>query len=140
MLSNELMNYINNGNEVLVEINKCYEDFELRYEEGMKAYIVKAIKDNIGICFKTSEKEFTEYNKLIEKPLWLNDKTGLYELKWSELKQNVTESDYYIWEDVDNEIFNFKIINSDEQINLYERFINEKSNLSYIKWLENKVI
>jgi hypothetical protein len=139
MLTTELMKIINSGKVIPVEFNAYVEDLEIRYEKGMRAYIVKANEDN-GNCiiFKTEEREFADYNKELEQPIWRNDQTGLFELKWSELKSGIYDSDYEIWEDKDEELCNFEVIDSDK-LTLYNQYKNENTALTYLQWLENKL-
>jgi len=140
MISNELMEIINTGKCVPVEMTKAVEDSEMRYGEGMRAYIIKAYEDNSGcIIFQTEEREFAEYNKSLEKPIWFNDKSGAYDLKWSELDQEVRDFDYQIWQDEKIELYSFKILD-ESRYNLFEQYKEEKSEISYIQWLEEKVL
>jgi len=139
MISNELMEIINIGKCVPVEMLKTIEDCEMRYEEGMRAYIVKANEDNGGcIIFQTEEREFAEYNKSVEKPIWFNSKSGTYDLKWSELEPHISEYDLQIWQDVDTEIYSFKILD-DSKFKLFQQYKKENSELTYVQWLEEKV-
>ena len=140
MKTNDVMELVNSSKVLPVEFNKCIEDCEMRYEEGMRTYIISASKDDIDcIVFKTEERDFSEYNKSIEKPIWLNDKTGLYELKWSELDATYGKTEYEIWEDVDSDIYNFKLIDN-SKIELFNRYKESGSELIYVLWLENEIL
>lgn len=140
MKSKGIKELVDNGKIIPIEFTETVKDLEIRYDGGMKAYIVKAIQENEDtIIFKTEERDFAEYNKSIERPVWMNNKSGQFELKWSELEQKITEFDFEIWEATNEETFNFKLLN-EETYALYLQYKSEESNLSYVQWLENKVI
>lgn len=141
MKTNELMELVNNGKAIPIVFNETIEDIEGRYEKGMKAYVVSASKEynDTTIVFKTEEREFADYNKSIEQPVWLNSKTGTYDLKWSELDQKTTNADYEIWEESNADIFNFTILD-ENKMGLFIQYKSENNQISYVQWLENKVL
>jgi len=53
------MEIINTGKIIPIEMTEYVADLEMRYEEGMRAYIVKVFEDKNGsIVFQTEERDF----------------------------------------------------------------------------------
>ena len=147
MKTNEIMEIVSTGKIIPIEFNKYIAEYENRYEKGMRSYIVNAYKSyDDNIVFGTEERDFSEYNKSIEKPRWYNNKTSLYDLKWSQLEEylkNDNKSDYDVWEEANKELINFKVIDElidKNKIDLFNKYKEEKSELNYISWLEDELI
>lgn len=143
MTPKDLMKIVNEGKAIPIEIKEGCEELEIRYEAGMMTYIVSAyeIEKNI-ICFETEERDFIEYNKSIEKPVWLNRETDNYDLKWSDLNKKYNKGDYCIWEDasdIEDGFYNFKLLD-DNKLELYNQYLQSKSELTYVQWLEGRLL
>lgn len=113
----EVINKIDNREVVLIEFNENVEDCEGRFEDGMRGYITfYKIKEKDTMYeyveFYVDEKEFEEYNKSIEKPVWFGE-SGNYDTKYSDSKFfNKNDFNFYD-EGRESEIVRFKVISSD---------------------------
>ena len=131
------------GKAVPIIFGESIEQLEGRFERGMKAYITGISEPDIDdlITIKIEEREFTDFNKSIETPVWKNEKTEVYDLKYSEWEYNKDwkgKDEIYDNEEVLSD--NFTLLDNDK-VKLYNQYLEEKqNNLTYIEWLENKVL
>lgn len=139
MKCNELKKLINSGTYPLVEFTKKVVNYEGRFEEGMRAYLVGYSGSNFPNIIELffDEKEFVNYNKTLEQHVWYNSQTHDYDLKWSDDKY---KKDYNgktsVFEIETEEIITFKIVENSE---LFNEYLKSYTDISYIRWLENKV-
>lgn len=143
MKGKELRELVNSGINPVVEFTDTIEELEMRWEKGMKGYVFGVSEVDKGGCvlIKIEEREFVDYNKLIEKSIWRKDIDGEYIYKWSEVhKPHQYYSDYEFYEEENKETYNIEII-SDEKLKLFKQYsIEKKDNMTYIEWLENKIL
>lgn len=141
MIGKELRDFCK-GKIVAVVFNSGIENCECRFENNMKAYIIgvgEPDRDDV-VPIVVEERDFAEYNKSIESSIWLNNETGVFDLKYSDSywgkDWNGKETIYVMEDDVDGY---FSILD-DNKINLFKEYQGENSDLTYVEWLENKIL
>lgn len=140
MTGRELKTLVDSGAKVIVEFTDLVEDLETRFENRMRAYAtnVNIEGDMVKIFFE--EREFAEYNRTMEQPTWRNHRTGEFNMKWSEDERNANyDGKASFFEMLDEEVCNFTILENDS-MSLFQRYLNEDSNISYVRWLEELVL
>jgi hypothetical protein len=142
MKCSELREIINQGKPIIVEFTKSVEDIEERFDRGMRAYVTNIAKPDSYNCTEVffEERDFSEYNKSLEKAGWRNPSTGAYDLKFSELSSSKDYSGCVsFYEMEDDELCNFFIL-EDSSMKLFTEFKESKSKLNYVQWLESELI
>lgn len=134
----ELYEKVKNGWNPTVRFTDSVGDSNSQYEEGMMGKVISARFDTHDIIiFTIAEDRFAEFNKKQEKPVW-------YENQFSE---NCTTKSMLggrkacdvVYEDVDMELGNFEIV-KDESLILYDEYCKDNPKMSYLSWLENRII
>lgn len=134
----ELYEKVKKGWNPTVRFTDSVGDSNSQYEEGMMGKVTSARFDTHDIIiFTIAEDRFAEFNKKQEKPVW-------YESPFSE---NCTTKSMLggrkacdvVYEDADMELGNFEIV-KDESLILYDEYCNDNPKMSYLSWLENRII
>lgn len=68
-----LKQMIDSGVYPRVRFTKTAEDIDWRWEEGMLGYAVAINMDGLDCKIVVEEREFSEYNKTLEKYVWFGD-------------------------------------------------------------------
>lgn len=127
------------GTKIPIEFTEQIEELEIRFEEGMRAYLVGANEDDDMVTLNVEEDDFAEYNKSIERPLWLDKDSREYNLRFSETNNNHWNGKQTLFDNTGELCGNFKILEN-SKIRLFELYqvdhIREDTSLSYIEWLE----
>lgn len=142
MTGKDLREMVKKGINPIVEFNKYVEELETRLDEGMRAYITKVSQPDNSDCVEITfeEKDFTDYNKSIERPDWLNPKTNKYDLKFGETIQAKSYKGLVTFYEMENEeVCNFRVI-EDDSLKLFHEYKNNNNDIPYIKWLENTIL
>jgi hypothetical protein len=142
MIGKELRGMINKGIIPTVEFTKEIEDLECRFEKGMRSYVTNVSMVDKEGCVEVTfeEKDFSDYNKSIEKPDWYNEDTNKYDLKYSETKMaSGYKGVVSFWEMEDDEIYNFVLI-EDDSLKLFKEYQDNNCEFSYVKWLEQELL
>lgn len=131
------------GKEIPIVFNNEIEQLEGRFETGMKAYITgvsEPDRDDL-ITINIEEKEFADFNKSMETPVWHNEKTSNFDLKYSESIYGEDWNGKDTIYDNENELSdNFTLLNNNK-LQLYNQYLQEKQDKeTYIDWLENKIL
>jgi hypothetical protein len=141
MLGKELKEIVDGGVNPVIEFNEYINDLEARFEEGMKAYITNVnivYEDEIEII--AEERDFAEYNKNIEKPIWRKEWNGEYIYKYSETDDAIRwNGTFKFYEMLNEELCNFSVVD-DSSLKLFRMYQENNNGISYVKWLENKVL
>jgi hypothetical protein len=141
MTGKELKSLVDAGITPVIEFTDAVEEFELRYEKGMKAYVTKvSAPDEDEIEILAEEKDFSKYNKTLEKPIWRKEYNGEYIYKFSELPDKKFNGSETIYDMLNEDTYNFVVLEDDKRINLFKQYQSENINISYVQWLENKVL
>jgi len=137
MIVKELCERIKQGWKPIVRFTDVVADSDSQFEKGQMGEIVsyKLYSKDI-VEFIISELNYQEYNKTLEHPIWY-DNDGITLLRKSELEKR-KESDS-IYEDIDSNPCNF-IVLQDERTRLFNQYIKERQNETYVEWLEDKLI
>ena len=140
MTGKELMSFCN-GKIVPISFTERIENLDSRFENCMKAYIVGiSLLDDDEITIIVEERDFAEYNKSIEKPLWQNSETEKYDLKFSDSYYGERWTGTHTFYDCQDELCgNFTLIDED-RMRLFQQYQKEKSKLTYVGWLEDKIL
>lgn len=146
MKIHEINKILENGIYPVVRFTKTVEDVESRFEEGMMAYLMNIGNDDGNeLCELTfEEKDFAEYNKQLEKPVWCKDYGREYIYKFSEVNEDWRGVDTY-YEDTDGDVVNFELVNN-KSLKLFEKYQQYMNNdleeikMTYLQWLENQII
>lgn len=143
MTGEELLNLYNKGIHPIVKFKEPILDLELQFEPEMLAKIVSIDKDNSSsglYRISLDESEFKSFNKKLEKPICYNKETNEYDLKWSEVQKRKDIEIIYLDEDEKTfELENFEII-PDAYSELVSEYLDCNSELSYIEWLQEKLL
>jgi hypothetical protein len=134
-----LCGIVSSGINPVVTFKKGMEEYECYPEKGMRARIIQALdeKDNT-IKFTFDFSEFDEFNKQFESATY-------YGKDGSDKLITAREANYYTVKDdifftPSDKIGKDMVIEETENLSLYDQFKAEKSQVSYVKWLENKAI
>lgn len=141
----EVCKMLDDGAIIPVQFKERINEFEGRYEKDMRTYLTgyKIDGDNADeyqvVIFSTEQREYSESNKSIEKPIWWNDETRTYNLTWSEswIKENPNEDIYE--NSLESEIETFETLN-DESLVLFNLYQQSNSDLRYVSWLEKQLV
>lgn len=142
MIGKELREMVSSGIDVIVEFTEQVEDMECRFEKGMRAYVtgVSLADSSNMVTVNFEEKEYREYNKGLEKSIWYNRQKNEYNLKWSEDEYNKNyEGKESLYEMENETIHNFFVVEN-ESSKLFNQYLKENSDKTYVQWLEEKVI
>lgn len=141
MTGKELKELVDSGIIPMVEFTDLIEDLELRFEEGMRAYVTKVnIVYNNEVEILVEEKDLADYNKLLEKPIWRKETNGDYIYKFSELKNENFNGVVDFGEMLDEELCDCFVLD-DEKIKLFNKYKFETNNkISYMNWLEDIIL
>jgi hypothetical protein len=137
MNAKELYLLVNSGEKPVVKFNKRAELQDSNFDEGMMAEIVSAHDNGDCYVFDCCFAKFEEYNKAFMKPNYY-DNNGNPTLKWCETGFYPKDKcdDIYVGYDDDESTFPFELVIENKVLKLY---LDEKSPLSYVEWLEQKV-
>lgn len=134
MKAKELYEMISNGQKPVIEVTGIIEEGP---DKGMRARILKAYKGDDGIYFVSHFDEFKDYNADFEELAWYNNKTGQYNLRWSESGSYPKDGNVDIWFSEDEDIEH--LIKLVEVSKLYIRYKESGSEKRYIEWLEEQL-
>jgi hypothetical protein len=65
---------------------------------------------------------------------------GEYIYKFSELPDKKFNGSETIYDMLNEDTYNFVVLEDDKRINLFKQYQSENINISYVQWLENKVL
>jgi len=142
MTGKELRELVNKGMNPIVEFTESVEEIEERFDKGMRAYVTKVSYPDNSDCVEVTfeERDFSEYNKNIEKPNWYNNDTEKYDLKFSETKNALNYKGVISFYEMENEeLCNFQIVEN-KSLKLFSEYQNSNEQILYVKWLENIVL
>lgn len=141
MTGKELRRLVMSGKKVLVEFTDYIEDQECRFEKGMKAYVydVSLLKGGDMVIIQFEEREYRDFNRTLEKARFQTNIQNVFD-KWSDSPYRTDDKGReFIYEMENEEIQLFDIVGDASQ-QLYQKFLEEGSNYSYIDWLEMLVM
>lgn len=135
MTGKELVEYVRQGNKPIIRFTQNIEDHETQFERDMMAQINNAYFEYECVALTVNESKYSAYNKELERPVWMDDKHKVDCLTFSEVDVRLDSSEIYIGED--EEITEFEFVTPHT---LYNHYLESKSDLSYIRWLEESIL
>lgn len=136
----KLFDLVKNGKKPIVTFKKGIEDKDAYAESGMRARAVRVetskIDDSVHNIFFAFE-EFTDHNMPLESSNYY-DKSGSPTL-------NARQAGFYFPEEsmyfcLYEKLEGLMDIESDDAVALFDAYMAEKSGLTYLQWLEAKVL
>ena len=93
----EIVALVRSGKHPVLTVNKAfYDTAELIYNEGMKTRIVAVSEDEDSVQLTFDGTEFDEYNRSVAQPVWYNQQTRQYDLKYYE-RLELTSRAFSAW-------------------------------------------
>ena len=137
----KLLELYDKGIPIKVKFREAVLDLDLQFETNMIADIESIKKNRNGLYeIALNEHSYKKFNKSLEEPSCYNPDTDTFSLKWSEKNERVDIVNLYIDEDeLDNEIDNFEVIDG-PYVELIKEYGSQNTNLSYLDWLQEKVL
>ncbi|WP_067924023.1 hypothetical protein [Alicyclobacillus shizuokensis] len=144
----ELLDMVRSGVHPIVRFKEGIEQFDIYFEEGMLARVIEAsealgIEDSVYVVF--SFKEFVEYNKSLEKPVYF-DRNKNPTLRCSETPyypESYEDSLYLSYSEENDHLFE---VLKDDSMRLFDEFLESRGSskgtppMSYVQWLEKQLI
>jgi hypothetical protein len=142
MTGKELLKMFEDGKKITIRFTETIEQLEGMFQRNMVADVLSIYKDGDELVLKVDQTKYYESNKQFDVPCWYNRDTGTYNLsyedycKQSNSKVHMTEE---VYDDYEGELYNFTVIEDDTK-ELYEKYLKESENNTYIEWLENIIL
>ena len=139
MTGKELLKMFEDGKKITIRFTKGIEEAEGMFQNNMMADILSVYKDDDYLTFKVDQNKYYEYNKQFDVPSWLNKDTGAYDLSYSQYREQYGQEVHMtqeIYDNYEDELYNFTVV-EDNTKELYERYLNEGKDKTYIQWLEH---
>lgn len=136
MTGNELYKRVCGGWHPTVRFAEPVCDSNSQYEVGMMGVLVGAEMDSLDVVkFTIAEGSYAEFNKTMEQPVWYAPNDDLV----TKSQLGGRKPSDVVYEDMEMEIGNFEIVDKDSDI-LFKEYMDSKTNISYIKWLETNLL
>lgn len=141
----EICNMLDDGMGVQVQFKERINDFESRYEQDMRTYLTgytidgENIDESQCVIFSTNEKDYADFNKSMEKPIWLDNKSKTYCLTWSEEWAGESPNVDVYENNLDSEIETFEVLNN-ESLALFNLYKQSNVDVRYTTWLEEQIV
>ena len=134
----EIITMLSNGVKPVIEFNKLIEKYDYDPDAGMRFRIISCTKVDEYNCiwFKCDMSEFMDLNKQIAKPDWY-DENNNPTLTWFESSFYPNDNIFDMCVGINDEDCLLDIIS--ENNSYYYEYLNSKSEISYVVWLENKL-
>jgi hypothetical protein len=142
MTGKELLKMFEDGKKITIRFTKGIEEAEGLFQENMMADILSIYKDDDYLVLKVDQTKYYESNKQFDVPCWHNRDTGAYNLSYEDYcKQynNEIPMTEEVYDTYDGELYNFTVVEDDTK-ELYEKYLNESNDKTYIQWLEDIVL
>lgn len=142
MTGKELLKMFEDGKKITIRFTDTIEQLEGMFCENMMADVLNIYRDGDELVLKVDQTKYYESNKQYDNSCWYNKETKNYDLPYEEYcKQynkevSMTEE---VYDNYDGEIYNMVVV-EDNTKELYERYLKELTDITYIEWLENIVL
>lgn len=139
MTVKQIYELILQGVKPIVQFSDNIADFdEESVDPNMRCKIIKASKEHGNLIrFEIDLKGFEDYNKSVARANWF-DENGEPRLTWFETDKYPKDGIDAIYIDIEADAPFILVKN--ESIELFNQYLNSKSQLSYIEWLEETII
>jgi hypothetical protein len=142
MTGKELLKMFNDGKKITIRFTEDIEQLEGMFQRNMIADVLSVYKDGDELVLKVDQTKYYESNKQFDVPCWHNRDTGAYNLSYEDYcKQynNEIPMTEEVYDTYDGELYNFTVVEDDTK-ELYEKYLNESKDKTYIQWLEDIVL
>lgn len=142
MIGKELLKMFEDGKKITIRFTETIEQLEGMFCENMMADVISIYNDDDCIILKVDQTRYYESNKQFDNPCWYNKENKKYDLPYEDYcKQYDREVAMIeeVYDDYKGELYNIIVVEDDTK-ELYERYLKESADKTYIEWLENIVL